>query len=538
VWKTRRVNREQALQRLGESQDAWDVLVIGGGATGLGVAVDAASRGLRTALVEQSDFAGATSSRSTKLIHGGFRYLKQGNVSLVRESLRERGLLLRNAPHLVYPLAFVVPAYHWWEKPWYGAGLKVYDAMAGRLGIGASELVGRKEALRLLPTLEPRNLRGGVRYFDGQFDDARLAVALARTVSDHGGVAVNYSRVVRLVKADGRVRGAVVRDGETRRECELRAHAVVNATGIFTDEVRQLDDAHAPRMMTVSQGAHIVLDRSFLPGDTALMVPRTDDGRILFAIPWQGRVLVGTTDMPVNAPESDPRPLAEEIAFLAGHAARYLTKDPVEADILSAWAGLRPLASSGGGDTSKISRNHVLHVSPSGLVTITGGKWTTYRQMAEDTVDRAIAVAGLERRACRTRELPLHGAEQGVVRDSWCVNGADPLAAYGSDRPAVQQLAEERKEWSEHLHPRLPYLAAEVVWAARHEMARTVEDVLSRRLRMLALDARAAQEAAPRVASLLATELGRDGSWQAEQVRRFTEMADACLPRAGGGPAD
>lgn len=525
------MNRVDALKQLADSAAPWEVLVIGGGATGLGVAVDAAARGYRTVLIERQDFAQATSSRSTKLIHGGFRYLKQGNVSLVRESLRERGLLLRNAPHLVHPLSFVVPAYRWWEQPYYGAGLKLYDAMSGRLSLGRSRLISREETLRLLPTLAPDGLRGGVRYLDGQFDDARLALCLAQTVFDLGGLALNYLPVLRLLKEQGRMRGVIARDLESNQEFELHARVVVNATGIFTDETRQLDDPKAPRMMTVSQGTHVVLDRSFLPGETALMVPQTDDGRILFAIPWQGRVLVGTTDTPISAPEPEPVPQRQEIEFLLAHARRYLSKAPGESDILSTFAGLRPLVRSGDTrDTAKLARDHVLSVSPSSLVTITGGKWTTYRQMAEDAVDQAAEVGGLEKRPSPTRELRLHG---------WTdqADAAPDATSYGTDAEGLRHLSQSVPDGNVQVHSRLPYRSTEVLWATRHEMARTVEDVLARRTRALILDAQASMEIAPGVAKLMAAELGRDESWQQQQVKSFHELARGYLP-AGCGARD
>ena len=518
------MNRDAALQRLAAEPDGWDVLVIGGGATGLGTAVDAAARGHRTVLLEQHDFAKGTSSRSTKLIHGGFRYLKQGNLKLVHEALRERGLLRRNAWHLVHPLSFVVPAYGAWDKLFYGFGLKFYDVLAGRLGLGATRLLSREETLQHLPTLAPDRLSGGIRYFDGQFDDARLAIALARTLDDLGGVAVNYCPVAALVKERGRVAGVVARDAETGREFTLRARVVVNATGVFTDAVRRLDEPAAAPMVVPSQGAHLVLDRSFLPGKSALMVPKTDDGRVLFAIPWHQHVLVGTTDAPRQDTPLEPRPLAEEIEFMLEHAGRYLTKRPGRADIRSVFAGLRPLfGAGGGGKTSGISREHALVVSPAGLVTITGGKWTTYRAMAEQTVDRAEAVGGLQRRPSRTAQLSLHGA--GAEPDL-----PKPLRGYGTDAAAVAQLAATRAEWAQPLQARFPHLAGEVVWAARHEMARTVEDVLARRMRVLFLDATAAREMAPMVGRLLAAELGRDAAWADAQLAAFKEVARGYLP--------
>lgn len=515
------MNRAGSLAQIAHGAAEWDVLVIGGGATGLGTAVDAAARGYRTALLEQADFAKGTSSRSTKLIHGGFRYLRQGNVSLVRESLRERGLLLRNAPHLVHTIPFIVPAHGAWEKLFYGVGLKFYDVLAGRLGVGKARLLSRDETLRHLPTLSPERLTGGIQYFDGQFDDARLAICLAQTVHDLGGVAVNYCPVAALLKSDGRVCGVIARDSESGRELTVRARVVINATGVFTDAVRRLDEPVAQPLIIASQGAHVVLDRSFLPGDSALMVPKTGDGRVLFAIPWHEHVVIGTTDTPREKTPLEPRPLAAEISFLLEHAARYLTRAPGKTDILSAFAGLRPLiGNAAGGPTSRIPREHALLVSPSGLVTIAGGKWTTYRAMAEQTVDRAETVGGWPHRPSRTRTLRLHGAND---------TPHTGFEMHGSDAAKVDALLRSLPEFSLQLHPRLPYFAGEVIWAARHEMARTVEDVLARRMRALFLDARAAAEMAPTVAMLLAKELGWDAAWQVEQLRSFRELATGYL---------
>ncbi len=514
------MNRAAMLARLLDAGEAWDILVVGGGATGLGAAVDAAARGYRTALIEGHDFAKGTSSRSTKLVHGGVRYLQQGNVTLVLDALRERGRLLRNAPHLVRNLAFVVPSYDWWEGPFYGAGLKLYDLLAGRMGLEPSRLLSREETLDRIPTLEPQGLRGGVVYQDAQFDDARLAVTLARTVADRGGVAVNYVKAVGLLKEGGLVRGAVVRDEETGAEAEVRARAVVNATGVFADELRRLDDPESLPVLAPSQGIHLVLDRRFQPGESAILVPHTDDRRVLFAVPWQDRVVVGTTDTPAVERSLEPRPRPEEIEFLLTHIARYLTRDPLPADVLSCFAGLRPLVRGGRAaeKTAALSRDHTLLVSPSGLVTITGGKWTTYRRMGEDAVDQAALVAGLDERPCPTADLRLHGwSEENRPDAAW--------AEYGADAPALARLAAERPGWDEPLHFNLPYRACEVIWAARHEMARTVEDVLARRTRALLLDARASAEIAPEVARLLAAELGKDEAWQRGQVEAYREVA-------------
>ncbi len=520
------MNRDEMVARL-EAPEYWDLIVIGGGATGLGTAVESAARGYRTLLLEQHDFGKATSSRSTKLVHGGVRYLQQGNVALVLEALKERGLLIRNAPHLVRHLPFIVPTYDWWEGPFYGVGLKLYDMLAGKLGLQPSKTLSREETLERLPTVEPEGLRGGVIYYDGQFDDARLAVNLAETAADLGAAVVNYVPVTALSKQDGLVTGVVARDLESGTDYRLNARVVVNATGVFTDVVRRMDEPGAQTIVQPSQGVHLVLDSSFLPGDSAVMVPHTDDGRVLFAVPWHGRVVVGTTDTPVDSVELEPRPLAEEIDYLLSYAARYLTRDPAPSDVLSVFAGLRPLVRAGEGkDTASLSRDHTLTISASGLVTITGGKWTTYRKMAEDTVDQAAVVAGLDERPSTTASLRLHG---------WLkVPGAEPpLDVYGSDAPAVGALLRERRGWDAPLEPRLPYLRGEAVWAARHEMARTVEDVLARRTRALLLDARASIAAAPSVAELLARELGRSRGWQRDQVAAYTELAKGYLLETG-----
>ncbi len=512
------MQRTKLLSRA-RANEMWDVIVIGGGATGLGTAVDAASRGYKTLLLEAHDFAKGTSSRSTKLVHGGVRYLAQGNIGLVYEALQERGRLRQNAPHLVTSLPFVVPGYTWWSNPYYGAGLMLYSLMAGSLGIGFSRLVGRDEALRLAPTLEPKGLQGGVVYYDGQFDDTRLAIALLRTMLHFGAVALNYAPVIGTINENGKVAGVVARDTETGEELRLRGRVVVNATGVYADTVRKMDDPQAQTMLSPSQGVHLVLDRSFLPGDHAIMIPKTDDGRVLFAVPWHNRVVVGTTDTPVKEASLEPRPLEEELEFLLSHAARYLSKDPTPDDVLSVYAGLRPLVKGGGGAiTAALSREHTLIVSPTGLVTITGGKWTTYRNMAEDTVNKAIEVGGLPKAKSHTKTLRLHGYQENPE--------PEPFGVYGSDAPELKRLLGSQRGWHERLHPDLPYRVGEVAWAARHELARTVEDVLARRTRALLLDARASLAAAPKVASVLAAELGHSQAWQQAQVQQYTQLAE------------
>jgi glycerol-3-phosphate dehydrogenase len=514
--------RRGLIDRL-RAEEVWDFVVIGGGATGLGTAVDAASRGFSTLLLEADDFAGGTSSRSTKLIHGGVRYLAQGNLKLVREALHERGILLRNAPHLAHRLEFLVPCSSWGGIAYYGLGLKAYDLLAGSSGLGGSRPVGRLEALRLAPTLDPRRLRGGIVYADGQFDDARFAIALVRTLFDLGGLAINRMGVDRIIKERGKVAGVEAVDRETGEAFPIRSKAVVNATGVEADVVRLLDEPGTPPTMSPSRGSHVVLDRSFLPGDVAVMIPKTDDGRVLFAIPWSGKVLVGTTDTPVERATRDPRPSSSEVAYLLDHAGRYLAKKPGIDDVLSTFAGLRPLLGKGGsGRTASLSREHAVFVSESGLVTITGGKWTTYRRMGMDAVSRAVEVAGHPSKPSRTEDLKLHGWSAEVP--GW------PFATYGSDASELERLSAEHPGWGEPIHHRLPDRKVEIVWAARHELARSVEDVLARRTRGLFLDARATIEAAPEVAALLAGELGRDEAWAASQVEAFRKLASGYLP--------
>lgn len=517
------MNRDKLLEALEGFTGYWDIVVIGGGATGLGTAVDAASRGYKTLLLEQHDFAKGTSSRSTKLVHGGVRYLQQGDLSLVIEALHERGLLMKNAPHLVSNQSFIVPNYEWWNGPFYGVGLKVYDLLAGKLGLGPSKILSREETLERIPTLEPEGLRGGVIYYDGQFDDARLAINLAQTVVDEGGYPINYMKVTELMKSNGLIDGVRALDMETGKQHEINARVVVNATGIFVDSIIQMDIPGKVPMIQPSQGVHLVLDKEFLPGDSAIMVPHTEDGRVLFAVPWHDKVVVGTTDTPVEESELEPRPLQEEVEFILRHAAKYLTKDPALTDVQSTFAGLRPLVNaSPTKNTAEISRSHYLQVSQSGLVTIAGGKWTTYRKMAEETIDKAVLVAGLDTRKCVTRKLRIHGWLKNT-------NSEDSLHVYGSDNVHVRSLIDEHPEWDEPLHPRLTNIKAEVVWAVRNEMARTVEDVLSRRTRALILDTKASIEAAPVVARLMASELGKDEQWQREQTTNYKKLASGYL---------
>lgn len=519
-------NRLRLKQQLEKDDVIWDVIIIGGGATGLGVAVDAAARGYKTLLLEQADFAKGTSSRSTKLVHGGVRYLAQGDISLVYEALRERGLLLQNAPHLVSIQPFVIPSYSWFNKLFYGIGLKVYDWMAGRYRLNKTSLVSKATVQRLLPNVKQEGLKGGIVYYDGQFDDARLAVNLAQTCVEQGGVVLNHMKVDGLLKnKTGKVSGVRAQDMETGQEFAINAKVVINATGVFVNEVLQMDTPNQEPLVRPSQGVHVVVDSSFLKGDNALMLPKTPDGRVLFAVPWHGRVLLGTTDTPLDSHSLEPTALEQEIDFILETAGKYLERKPTRKDVLSVFAGLRPLAAPGkdSGSTKEISRSHKLIVAPSGLITITGGKWTTYRKMAEDTIDKAIKIGRLPSKACNTATLKIHGA---ILNKS---DNFKYLSFYGADAHRVAALAAKHPEFGVKLHTAFPHIEAEVVWAARNEMARTVEDVLARRLRVLFLDAKAAIEMAPRVAAILADELTQDEIWQQQQVSSFTALANHYL---------
>lgn len=476
------LQRSVSLKRVADRAEPWDIAVIGGGATGVGIAVDAASRGYSVVLLEQHDFGKGTSSRSTKLVHGGVRYLQQGNISLVMGALKERGLLRANAPHLVHDQEFIVPNYQWWEAPFYGIGMKVYDLLAGRYGFGPSQVLSREEVRQHIPTLSLDGLLGGVKYHDGQFDDARLLIDLASTAAFHGACLLNYTRVLSLAKdSDGYINGLTFRDEERATLHSFSARCVINATGPFCDELRKVDDPAAKSIVAASQGVHVVLPREFLPGDTAIMVPHTRDGRVMFAIPWLGHTLVGTTDTPIPTAILEPTPTRQELEFIFDTAGDYLAKRPTRADVLSVFTGIRPLVKAGDeSNTAALSRDHTINISSSGLLTIAGGKWTTYRHMAEDAVDHAIVLGRLSEQPCVTQRLPIHNPGR---------------------------------------HEK------DAAWFARHEMARTVEDVLARRTRWLFLDVHAALSRAPEVARQLASEFGRDDAWQALQLREFAETA-------------
>lgn len=516
--------RESLLAQLRYTSRIWDVLVIGGGATGLGAAVEAASRGYRTLLVERFDFAKGTSSRSTKLVHGGVRYLEQMNVRLVLDALQERGRMLRNAPHLCHDLRFIVPAYSLTSLPYYGFGLKMYDWLSGKLSLGNSELLSASATRQKLPGVVAKGLRGGILYHDGQFDDARYAITLLRTLQDLGGTAVNYLEATGFIEENKQLVGIQAIDREGGEVFRLRAKAVINASGVFAEETLRMQGTEAHALLSVSQGTHMVLPESYLPGGHALMVPKTADGRVLFAIPWHGATLVGTTDVQADCPSVEPRAMKEEKKFLLDHIERYLGRRPAPEEILSIWSGLRPLVRQGGQATSKLSRDHTILVARSGLITVTGGKWTTYRRMGQDTIDRAMVVAGLPTTESRTANLPLHGAEASATEPA-----SEWERVYGSDLAALHALSADRPELDALLHPRLPFRMREVVWAVQHELARTTEDVLARRTRALFLDARAALEAAPAVAELLAKELGRNKEETDRDLESFLTLAKTYL---------
>ena len=517
------MNREEMLQAL-EKNIHWDIIIIGGGATGLGAAVDAATRGYKTLLLEQEDFAKGTSSRSTKLLHGGVRYLAQGNFNLVNDALRERGLLLKNAPHICSNAAFVIPAYNWWEKFYYGIGLKIYDVMAGRLGLGNTKIISKKSIRELLPTIQNKRLRGGIVYKDGQFDDARLAINLAQTAAENGAIVLNYCKVTDLIKENKKIKAVLLTDMLNRKKYTLFSSVIINATGVFADSIIKLDDASEPALVSASQGVHIVLDKKFFPGRDALVIPKTTDGRVLFAVPWHDRVVVGTTDTATENISLEPKALASEINFILNNINAYLNIAVRKADILSMFAGLRPLVKmSSINKTSLMPRDHTILLSESGLLTITGGKWTTYRKMAKDVIDKATASSALVKKECVTHHLKIHG---------WINEHGQsyPLHYFGADLILLKKLYVENENWQQLLHPSFPYTQACVIWAVRNEMAMTAEDVLARRTRMLFLDAKAAIVSVHTVAKLMAEEMNKDESWINEQTSSFIELAKRYLP--------
>ena len=514
-------SREQIISELPQVKK-WDVIVIGGGATGLGVALDSVTRGYKTLLLEQVDYAKGTSSRSTKLVHGGVRYLAQGDVDLVKEALHERGLLAKNAPHLVKNQNFVIPNYRWWEGIYYTIGLKAYDFLAGKLSLGKSKHINKTKTVERLSTLRQKGLYGGVVYKDGQFDDSRLATNIAQTCIENGATLLNHFKVTDLLQDDlKQIIGVEAKDTETNTSYTFASDLVINATGVFTDEILRMENAEAKKSVVPSQGVHLVFDKSFLPGDDAIMIPKTDDGRVLFAVPWHDKVLVGTTDTNLDDHSLEPQAQEQEIEFILKTFNNYINKKVTRADVRSIFAGLRPLAApkNSSEKTKEISRSHKVIVSETGLITITGGKWTTYRRMAQDTINKAISLKKLPNKKCQTEHLEIHGAMPTEDRENH-------MYIYGTDQKGIAKLIEEDLTLGEKLHPRLPFLKAEVIWAVRYEMARTVEDVLARRVRALFLDAAAARDMTAEVAGLIADELNKDEAWKLDQIEQFTNLAN------------
>ncbi|MES2850714.1 MAG: glycerol-3-phosphate dehydrogenase/oxidase [Bacteroidota bacterium] len=511
------MNRDFSIQQI-QTTSQWDIIIIGGGATGLGCAVDAANRGYKTLLLEKYDFAKGTSSRATKLVHGGVRYLAQGNIRLVREALQERGRLLKNAPHVCHRLAFVVPFYNNFQKWYYWFGLWLYEFLSGKLSLGKTKFLSKKGTLRNLPGLAADNLTGGVLYFDGQFDDSRLAINLAQTATEQGATVINYFGVTGFTKENEKIKGVIAKDELNGHTFSLNAKVIINATGVFADELLQMAEGYKEQTITPSQGIHLVVDKKFFAGIAGLMVPKTDDGRVLFAIPWHDKLLLGTTDTPVEKISTEPMALQEEIDFVVSHFNRYAAAEINYADVQSVFVGLRPLVRSGNKKkTAVMPRDHHIEVLPSGLIHITGGKWTTYRSMAEHAIDKATKAAGLRDTDCNTGDLPLHGYTN--------TKKTSHLSIYGSDALMIEKMIEEDISLAQKIHPLYPYTKAEINWFIQNEMAITVEDILARRIRLLFLDAKAAMEAAPAVATFMAKELNKDEQWIAQQLINFKTLA-------------
>jgi len=515
------MNRQQQIIELHRSREKiWDIIVIGGGATGLGIALDAVTRGYKTLLLEQSDFAKGTSSRSTKLVHGGVRYLAQGDIMLVTEALHERGRMLKNAPNLTANQEFVIPVYTLRDVILYTVGLKFYDLLAGRLSLGKSYFISRSKVIERLPMLKQEGLKGGIVYHDGQFDDSRMAVALATACADKGGTILNYFKVESLLKNEnGRITGVRARDQEAGNEFSINAKLVINATGVFADQIHRMDNPSSKPTIRPSQGVHIVLDSSFLKSKSAIMIPKTDDGRVLFAIPWYGKVVAGTTDTPLDIISMEPRALDEEISFILKTAGNYLVRPPSREDVLCIFAGLRPLAANPDNPaaTREVSRRHKITLSSSGLLSIIGGKWTSYRRMAEETINRGIKAGILDKRECITKNFRFYSDNIKLL--------SARLSIYGDGAGEIEKMISEESAASELLDSVLPYTKAEIIWICRNEMPVTLEDILARRTRSLFLDVRTSVKIAPKVAGIMARELNRDQKWEEEQVEAFTHLS-------------
>jgi glycerol-3-phosphate dehydrogenase len=492
------------------SQTVYDIAVIGGGATGLGVALKAAASGFSVVVLESHDFASGTSSRSTKLLHGGVRYLAQGNIHLVKEALQERSAIMHQAPHLAQALQFVVPAYRWWQWAFYGIGLKIYDKLAASHGLGRTCFLNRQQTLDALPGLQANHLQGGIQYWDGQFDDARLALALVKTIERCGGTALNYLTVQQIQPLDpvhhqGARFKLTAQDVRQQQMLELRCKTVINATGVWVDQIRQQASHRKQQpLVSASQGVHLVVSRDFMPGQQALLIPKTSDGRVLFAVPWLGSLILGTTDTPTRELPREPQPLQQEIDFILTEASRVLSKKLQRSDIQSIWVGLRPLVAQAAerADTKQLSREHTILVEPNGMVTVTGGKWTTYRVMATDAL-KACMDAGLLP-PCELKDVESLVGTETTGQQAIPITRPPGLHLYGSEAPQVMALPGADHWLTNGLNE------AMVRFAARHEMALTVEDMLARRSRLLFLNARQALNIAEQVAAILQEETGFD----------------------------
>ncbi|MBL29867.1 MAG: FAD-dependent oxidoreductase [Flavobacteriaceae bacterium] len=512
------MNRTKSLSKITSNKE-WDIVIIGGGASGIGTAIDSASRGHKTLLIEKYDFSKGTSSRSTKLIHGGVRYLQNGDVSLVIEALKERGILRSNAPHLVKDLSFVIPSYDWWSSPFYGIGLKIYDMMSGDFGIGTSTIIDKEETEKLIPNVNKKGLKGGVIYFDGQFDDSRMAISLAQTAENYGATIINYFEAIDLIKSsDNSISGLRTRDLLKNRTHEIKSKVIINATGVFSDSVMKMDNQKSLKMIQPSQGVHIVLEKKFLNSDHAIMVPHTTDGRVLFAVPWHKYVILGTTDTTVNTAKIEPQALNEEIDFIISNAGKYMTTKPKKKDIKSIFVGLRPLARIDNSQTTKeISRHHKINISTSGLISILGGKWTTYRKIGEDATNSAEIVGGLKRIPSKTKKIKIHGYKLNPNFD-------DPLYIYGSDKNKILNISSNRDS-NRSLSKELFITKNQILWAIRYEMAITLEDILARRTRCLFLNVVETEKLVDEVLSIMAKELKKDGSWMEQQKLSFLSLS-------------
>lgn len=515
------MKRSAMIDKLESHQQEFDFVIIGGGATGIGVCLEAITRGYSVILLEQSDFTKSTSSKSTKLVHGGVRYLAQGDVALVREACVERGRLLKNAPHLVRNQSFIIPTFSWFDELMYTVGLTMYDMLAGKYSLGRSLWISKKKTLKRMTSLNSKNITAGVLYHDGQFDDSRLAVNVLQSSAELGAVVLNYFRVHGLDKGtDGKISGVEAIDLESGKTYSIKGKAIINATGVFADEILQMDTPSAEKTIRPSQGVHLVMDKSFLPGNDALMIPKTDDGRVLFAVPWHNRIVVGTTDTPLNESSLEPVALDDEIKFILETAGRYFTSVPERKDVLSVFAGLRPLAATKGDGkkTKEISRSHKIIVSQSGLFTLIGGKWTTFRRMAEDLLKSVEKSKNWQRTKSQTRNFHIHGYQSEIDRN-------DALYFYGADKMLLNELCSKNIGYQNLISEKLQLFEVQVYWAVHNEMARTVEDVLARRTRCILFDSRESVRIAPVVAKIMANELEKDAEWVDSQVRSFEELS-------------